>query len=261
MNVEHQDAVRTVRLQSETLSACYKKEIAELQASVQDLQYQKQLQQQQRSADVDAPGAASTLPLRSVLTGDEQQQQHQHSRGGMANAAEWSSMLERQAAEGSESNVVSSGSTATVAFGNTTQRRISSTSSGRTAHDLIPLDELLNSNFDTIDGGDDGDDISDIEAMPSAASIAAARHRLRVHESRVKHLTTLLAESERDTARLTQLNDALKEEVRRQERSEEREQHLHNLEYLKNVMFKVSWFYLWFGGKYYSRRFVICFAH
>lgn len=57
---------------------------------------------------------------------------------------------------------------------------------------------------------------------------------------RVRHLTTLLAEAEQDTARLTQLNDALKEEVRRQERSAEREQHLHNLEYLKNVMFKVS---------------------
>lgn len=52
-------------------------------------------------------------------------------------------------------------------------------------------------------------------------------------------MTTLLAESEQDTARLTQLNDALKEELRRQERSAEREQHLHNLEYLKNVMFKV----------------------
>lgn len=57
---------------------------------------------------------------------------------------------------------------------------------------------------------------------------------------RVKHLTTLLAESEQDTARLTQQNAALKEELRRQERSAEREQHLHNLEYLKNVVFKVS---------------------
>lgn len=52
-------------------------------------------------------------------------------------------------------------------------------------------------------------------------------------------MTTLLAEAEQDNARLTQLNDVLKEEVRRQERSAEREQHLHNSEYLKNVIFKV----------------------
>lgn len=56
----------------------------------------------------------------------------------------------------------------------------------------------------------------------------------------VKHLTSLLAEAEQDLAKLTQLNDVLKEELRRQERSAAREQHLHNLEYLKNVIFKVS---------------------
>lgn len=56
----------------------------------------------------------------------------------------------------------------------------------------------------------------------------------------VKHLTSLLAEAEQDLAKLTQLNDILKEELRRQERSAAREQHLHNLEYLKNVIFKVG---------------------
>lgn len=58
--------------------------------------------------------------------------------------------------------------------------------------------------------------------------------------SSVKHLTSLLAEAEQDLVKLTQLNDVLKEELRRQERSTAREQHLHNLEYLKNVIFKVS---------------------
>lgn len=57
---------------------------------------------------------------------------------------------------------------------------------------------------------------------------------------RVKHLTILLAEAEQDLVKLTQLNDVLKEEMRRNERSTEREQHLHNLEYLKNVVFKVN---------------------
>lgn len=249
-NVEHQDALRTVRLQSETLSACYKKEIADLQASVQEMQYQKQLQHQQqqqlkpadanRNAAPDAQSAAgSTHPMLMRLASNSDEQ---HSRG-MLPHPEWS-LLERQAGEGSES--IPNSTTTAHLFGSAQQRRISTASSGRNAHELMPLDELLSTSFDAtapsevLPFDDDADEDIDMDAMPSAASMTAARHRLHVQESRVKHLTTLLAESERDAARLTQLNDALKEEVRRQERSEEREQHLHNLEYLKNVMFKVS---------------------
>lgn len=55
----------------------------------------------------------------------------------------------------------------------------------------------------------------------------------------------LLAEAEQDLAKLTQLNEVLKEEVRRHERSLEREPHMHNLEYLKNVIFKVSKHFFW----------------
>jgi hypothetical protein len=36
-----------------------------------------------------------------------------------------------------------------------------------------------------------------------------------------------------------QMNKLLKEEIRRQQRSVEREKHAENLEYLKNVVFKV----------------------
>lgn len=57
---------------------------------------------------------------------------------------------------------------------------------------------------------------------------------------RLKHLSTLLSEAELDVARLTEMNDMLKEELRRQERSTEREKHMHNLEYMKNVIFKVK---------------------
>lgn len=57
---------------------------------------------------------------------------------------------------------------------------------------------------------------------------------------RVNHLSALLSEAECDVARLTQLNDVLKEELRRQERSTEREKHMHNLEYMKHVIFKAS---------------------
>lgn len=43
-----------------------------------------------------------------------------------------------------------------------------------------------------------------------------------------------------DVARLTEMNTMLKEELRRQERSTEREKQMQNLEYMKNVIFKVS---------------------
>lgn len=43
-----------------------------------------------------------------------------------------------------------------------------------------------------------------------------------------------------DVARLTEMNTMLKEELRRQERSTEREKEMKNLEYMKNVIFKVS---------------------
>lgn len=56
---------------------------------------------------------------------------------------------------------------------------------------------------------------------------------------RVNHLSALLSEAEMDVTRLTEMNAMLKEEMRRQERSEEREKHMHNLEYMKNIIFKV----------------------
>lgn len=58
----------------------------------------------------------------------------------------------------------------------------------------------------------------------------------------VKHLSTLLSEAEMDVTRLTEMNTMLKEELRRQERSTEREKEMKNLEYMKNVIFKVRVF-------------------
>lgn len=59
----------------------------------------------------------------------------------------------------------------------------------------------------------------------------------------MKHLSTLLSEAEMDVARLTEMNTMLKEELRRQERSTEREKQMQNLEYMKNVIFKVRSFF------------------
>jgi peptidoglycan hydrolase CwlO-like protein len=59
-------------------------------------------------------------------------------------------------------------------------------------------------------------------------------------QSQVNHLTSLLRESEANCDRLTQLSEALKEEIRRIERDVERQAHLkENTEYLKNVILKV----------------------
>lgn len=69
--------------------------------------------------------------------------------------------------------------------------------------------------------------------------------RLITYFSRVNHLSALLSEAEMDVTRLTEMNAMLKEEMRRQERSEEREKHMHNLEYMKNIIFKVSIWSAW----------------
>ncbi|KAH8417123.1 hypothetical protein KR222_003744, partial [Zaprionus bogoriensis] len=130
------------------------------------------------------------------------------------------------------------------------QRKISTAS--RRSHDFMPLDELLNTSLNAIHSDTvttisnfgrsvsmQDDDIALLDARSETqAALAATKERLSIQESRVRHLTTLLAENEQDLAKLTQMNDMLKEELRRQERSEEREQHMHNSEYLKNVFLK-----------------------
>ena len=94
------------------------------------------------------------------------------------------------------------------------------------------MDELLNSLDDY--------NPSEVHDLP----LKVGREELEVYERRVKHLTVLLADAERDIAKLTQLNKILKEDIRRQQRSFEREQHANNFEYLKNVVFKVIVYYV-----------------
>ncbi|KAJ8682709.1 hypothetical protein QAD02_018501 [Eretmocerus hayati] len=88
---------------------------------------------------------------------------------------------------------------------------------------ITPLDQLLEFPFDedeeTSKGPQDSPEII-------------------VYKNRLKHLTELLADAERDIAKLTQLNQLLKEDIRRQKRYVEREKEAVNFEYLKNVVFK-----------------------
>jgi hypothetical protein len=74
----------------------------------------------------------------------------------------------------------------------------------------------------------------------SGVELGQTKEQLIVSECRIRHLTGLLSEAERDLAKLTQQNQVLKEEIRRQQRSVEREQHAQNFEYLKNVVLKVG---------------------
>lgn len=61
-------------------------------------------------------------------------------------------------------------------------------------------------------------------------------------EQQVKYLTSILNESEKNSARSEQQVTFLKDEIRRLERMFEREPHLQNTEYVKNVLFKVSFY-------------------
>lgn len=61
-------------------------------------------------------------------------------------------------------------------------------------------------------------------------------------EVRARHLSSLLSEAEKDSARNLHQNKVLKEELRRLERALERQPHVANTEYLKNVIFKVRYF-------------------
>uniref|UniRef100_A0A1Y1K9N7 GRIP domain-containing protein n=1 Tax=Photinus pyralis TaxID=7054 RepID=A0A1Y1K9N7_PHOPY len=60
------------------------------------------------------------------------------------------------------------------------------------------------------------------------------------NDAKIVHLTALLADTEQDLAKHVQMNKLLKDEIRRQQRSVEREKHADNLEYLKNVVFKFA---------------------
>lgn len=81
--------------------------------------------------------------------------------------------------------------------------------------------------------------VSTVGASPGT-ELSQTKEQLVVSECRIRHLSGLLSEAERDLAKLTQQNQVLKDEIRRQQRSVEREQHAQNFEYLKNVVLKVG---------------------
>ena len=77
-------------------------------------------------------------------------------------------------------------------------------------------------------------------AAISDVTLRSIETRALSAEKRLQHMTALLSESESEAARLTQMTDLLKEEIRSYQRSEERKKHIENLEYVKNIILKVS---------------------
>ncbi|XP_053696915.1 GRIP and coiled-coil domain-containing protein 2-like [Sabethes cyaneus] len=234
-NLNSQEALRTQRLQSETLVNCYKKQLEELQ---------EKHSQEIETLKTQAQKSARDVPDTSG-GGDHR---HNNNLPAFARGQHFSDeqkisllLLEREEGEGSESTSSQSGG---AAAGTQRNRKISNSSqtfrSSRSHRDLVPLDELLNSSFDDSATLYDGtnDSSPPRAAISPTLELRLTKEQLGKHESRVRHLTALLAETEQDLAKLTQLNELLKEEVRRHERSIEREKHVHNSEYLKNVIFK-----------------------
>uniref|UniRef100_A0A182JIJ4 GRIP domain-containing protein n=1 Tax=Anopheles atroparvus TaxID=41427 RepID=A0A182JIJ4_ANOAO len=252
VNLEHQETLKTQRIQNETLVQCYKKQLDDVQkAHCLELEQLQASMRHRTETTTDGPSIAranlhnnnSFVPIQHTLAGARA-----GDRSGFTDEQRISLLLmEREEGEGSESTSLGTA----VAGTSGAQRRSSIKSSsslvrGRSNRDVIPLDELLNSSFDdtasVVLGDGEGEQQSASffgrESSPTV-ELQHTKEQLSKQESRVRHLTAVLAEAEQDLAKLTQLNELLKEEVRRQQRSIEREAHVHNSEYLKNVIFKV----------------------
>ncbi|XP_069676250.1 GRIP and coiled-coil domain-containing protein 2-like isoform X5 [Periplaneta americana] len=237
--IEHREALRSQKLQAETLNQCYKQQLEELEERLQKetAALKKQLKEteerlhgarQQTSfvGEVSQSTEANvsvTTPTKQVTTAGPH---WNNSTAGFFPVRSTSqqdpenkleiTLLEREEGEGSESV-------------DSTSPHMTTSQEQRT--ELIPLDKLLSS------PSEEDNNVPTVGASPSA-ELGRTKEQLVLSECRIKHLTGLLTEAERDLAKLTQQNQVLKEEIRRQQRSVEREQHAQNFEYLKNVVLK-----------------------
>ncbi|GAB0088922.1 hypothetical protein DMENIID0001_033860 [Sergentomyia squamirostris] len=209
---EHQEALKTQRLHIETLNACFKTQIDDLHEK-----YSKELANIRVQPEIPTVAETTNIP-------DVRKEERNRYPFDLATTDEQKMdlmLMEREDGEGSE---------------NTSQSSQAATrKTSRSRRDLIPLDELLNSPFEEHSQSFEGATAGSISPN---AELLATKDKLQASENHIKHLTALLAEAEQDLAKLSQLNEMLKEEVRRQQRSLERETHMHNSEYLKNVVFK-----------------------
>ncbi|XP_014211833.1 GRIP and coiled-coil domain-containing protein 2 [Copidosoma floridanum] len=158
------------------------------------------------------------IKLEATLNSVAHSQTVSETRSASTVAASTPPLIEREECEGSEST-----ESIQLAAKNVerSQGRAIEPEAPITA--MTPLDQLLEFPFDEHEV---------VTHVPKDSPEVAA------YKNRVKHLTELLADAERDIAKLTQLNQLLKEDIRRQKRYVEREKEAVNFEYLKNVVFK-----------------------
>lgn len=201
-NETYQESLKSHRLQMDTLNLCYKEQIEELERKHKAEIITAKEDMKVASSRVAPFGANSQSTMKSA---DEQKIDLL--------------LMEREDAEGSESSMPPM----------LPRRKLSQVQS-RSKHDAIPLEELLNSSTEFYD-----DNFNEEEQ-----DLSVLKLKVIAQDNQMKHLTSLLAETEQDLAKLTQQNALLKDEIRRNERGEEREKHMHNSEYLKNVVVKVS---------------------
>ncbi|CAH2229924.1 jg24533 [Pararge aegeria aegeria] len=199
------------KLQVSTLTQCYKSQISELETRLQkdteNLKKQITLLQEKAKAGRSDEECSRDKYMLPIIPRDE------GSDGEMDINV---SLIPREEGEGSESAPSPPLSKSLL------------TSGGRRSP--VPLERLLeegvpeNETFDTSSLG-----------LTPEQEIADLRRKILAQQQRVKHVTVLLAESEREGARLAQLSDLLKAELRRVRASAN---NAHNTEYMKNVTLK-----------------------
>ncbi|XP_052737283.1 GRIP and coiled-coil domain-containing protein 2 [Bicyclus anynana] len=199
------------KLQVSTLTQCYKSQISELEAKLQkdtdNMKKQIALLQENAKAgnsNIESSREKYMLPVIPREDGSD---------GEMDINV---TLIPREEGEGSESAPSPPLAKSLL------------TSGGRRSP--VPLERLLE------EGVPDNDtfDTSSLGLTPEQ-EIADLRRKIQAQQQRVKHVTVLLAESEREGARLAQLSELLKAELRRVRASAT---NAHNTEYMKNVTLK-----------------------
>ncbi|XP_050673315.1 GRIP and coiled-coil domain-containing protein 2-like isoform X2 [Leptidea sinapis] len=198
------------KLQVSTLTQCYKSQINDLEMKLQketEALHKRIAVLQESAANVSVQELIRDKYMLPVIPKDDA------SDGDLEINV---SMIPREDAEGSESAPSPPLSKSFL--------------SGASRRSPVPLERLLEEGVPE----DDSLDTSSL-ALTSDQEIAELKRKLLAQQQRVKHVTVLLSESERECARMAQLSELLKAELRRVRGSS---QTAHNTEYMKNVTLK-----------------------
>ncbi|CAB3237421.1 unnamed protein product [Arctia plantaginis] len=204
------------KLQVTTLTQCYKTQISELEAKLQ--RETEHLKKQLAAAELS--GQSGNADVMSLDTANRNQfmmpviPKDENSDGELDINV---SMIPREEGEGSESAPSPPPSKPYL-------------NSGGGTRSPVPLERLLEEGVPD----DEAMDTSSLSLTPEQ-EISDLKRRLQAQQQRVKHVTVLLSESERECARMAQLSELLKAELRRVRGATH---NAHNTEYMKNVTLK-----------------------